>query len=159
MLHIQQGQWPAGPQAHSPPLAASSHLASAPLAQSTSASLSQEPSAPMQVCSALSQGIDPSYLSQRLTSFLVDTQGGDDQVQSVWDAWHNNAKQDALPLGLLDKPQTAAPPVTPPNGTAVLSDLKVDHTPSSCASSDPTDTLSTLSFDRLSLGAADDRRL
>ncbi|KAI3613882.1 hypothetical protein CBS9595_004059 [Malassezia furfur] len=138
-------------------MAASSQLAHGPRAQGTHPSLGQDPPAPMQVCSALSQGIDAAYLSQRLTSFLVDTQHGDDEVQSVWDAWHNRAKHDGLPLGLLDKPQTAAPPVTPPNGPASCHGFKMEHTPSSCAS-DPTDTLSSLSFDRLSLGA-DDRRL
>ncbi|WFC97224.1 hypothetical protein MBRA1_003890 [Malassezia brasiliensis] len=156
MLHIQQGQWPAGPPAPAPPVAASSPLANGPRTQGTHPPLSQEPPAPVQVCSAQPQGIDAAYLSQRLTAFLIDTQHGDDQVQSVWDAWHSGAKHDGPSLGLLDKPQTAAPPVTPPNGVVAYNGFKSEHTPSLCAS-EPTDTMSSLSFDRLSLGADDGR--
>ncbi|PKI82277.1 hypothetical protein MVES1_003297 [Malassezia vespertilionis] len=61
------------------------------------------------------KSLDTARLKQRLGSLLFDIQSGSDQFESLWDRWYApEDAQDSLPFGVLDKPQTAAPPVTPP---------------------------------------------
>lgn len=57
------------------------------------------------------QMFDSLTLHQRLGSLLLDLQTGSDQVQSVWEMWHDPDSD--CPLALVDKPQTAPPPGSP----------------------------------------------
>ncbi|WFD32024.1 hypothetical protein MSPP1_003066 [Malassezia sp. CBS 17886] len=64
---------------------------------------------------AVQATLDSNSLSQRLGTLLIDIQGGQDQVLSVWQRWQGDA--DDVPTAVIDKPQTAPPPSTPPELT------------------------------------------
>ncbi|WFD00739.1 hypothetical protein MYAM1_003491 [Malassezia yamatoensis] len=143
MLQMQKKLWPAAnksSQAAYPGTAATPNTQHAPLATSET---------------KFNNGIDASYLSQRLSNFLIDGNANPDQSENVWDRWQGNPAQDAHSFCLLDKPQTAAPPVTPPGGPFSLA------CPSQTKPSEPReqhasdDWLASLSFGNMSLG--DDR--
>ena len=159
MLHVPQGQWPSSFQAGHSPHSTASHFPEPSFARSTECVFGPDRRASAQAQQSASSGLDTTYLSQRLSSFLLDIQSGSDQVQSVWDMWHGEPSQENLPFSLLDKPQTAAPPVTPPSGQFSQTSTKSQQTSSSSDHPcDHNDALASLSFDNLTLGK-DDRRL
>ncbi|WFD44799.1 hypothetical protein MPSI1_003470 [Malassezia psittaci] len=143
MLQMQKNIWPAankGSQAGYPGTTAAPNTQHTPLSTS-------DPK--------LSNGVDASYLSQRLSHFLIDGYANPDQSENVWDRWQGNPAQDTHSFCLLDKPQTAAPPVTPPGGPYSLTYPNQTKPPESREQHAPDDWLASLSFGNMSLG--DDR--
>lgn len=164
MLHVQQGQWSSSFASQ----AASMHPSDRMFGEATFSphtslgAFGQDryaPSNPNQTSfNGSGNGLDTTHLSQRLGSLLFDIQSGGDQVQSVWQMWHNDeSSQDNVPFGVLDKPQTAAPPVTPPNAQWEFDGVKNGYNPQKMhpapdAMRDKNFTISSLSFEGMSLG-------